>query len=331
MSVGRAKASIKDVARAAGVSIASVSRVINEGTGNVSPTTRLKVEKAIAELNYRPNWIGQALRGQANNTFAMVISSIQNNFFSAVAWEIERRLADRGAAMLIFNSNESVALQDRCLEEIRSRQVAGVFMLCAVDSQRLHTLAEQTPVLFINRRLETMPNIPFVGIDDRSAAAELAGAILREHSGDIALVHGPQSSATSRARFEGFTAEFAARGRPIAPENRSEAQLSMESGYACAVNLLSADRRYSAIVCGNDQIAYGVYRRCRELGLAVPAATAIYGFDDNPLNQWLAPWLNTVRVPHVAYAQAALDGMDALCAGQAVGDVILPYDLVLRR
>ena len=145
------KVSIKDVARAAGVSIASVSRVMNDGTGNVSEATRQKVERAIAELNYKPNWIGKALRGHSNNTFAMIISSIQNNFFSAVAWEIERRLNDEGAAMLLFNSNENEQLQDRCLEEIRSRQVAGVFMLCAVDSPRLKEIAEHTPVILINR------------------------------------------------------------------------------------------------------------------------------------------------------------------------------------
>jgi len=243
--------SIKDVAQAAGVSIASVSRAMNEGTGNVSEATRQKVEKAIAELNYRPNWIGKALRGHSNNTFAMIISSIQNNFFSAVAWEIERRLNDEGAAMLLFNSNENMQLQDRCLEEIRSRQVAGVFMLCAVDSPNLKELAEHTPVILINRQIDDLPDLPFVGIDDRSAASELAKAIMRENDGPIALIHGPQTSNTSRARLDGFRSEFEREGRAILPENMIEAELSMESGYACAVHLMNtAKTPYSAIVCG---------------------------------------------------------------------------------
>ncbi|WP_226781303.1 LacI family DNA-binding transcriptional regulator [Oceaniglobus trochenteri] len=331
MSAMKRKTSIKEVAKAAGVSIASVSRVINSETGKVSPAVRTRVEKAIADLNYRPNWIGQALRGQTNNTYAMVISSIQNNFFSSVAWEIESRLNDRGAAMLLFNSNEDAALQERCLKEVRSRQVAGVFMLCALDSPQLHAIAGQTPMIFINRKVPSLPDVPFIGIDDRSAAMELARAILQEHEGEIALVSGPQSSATSRARLDGFRAEFEARNRPVADESIKEAELSMESGYACAVALLEDRRRYSAIVCGNDQIAYGVYRRCRELGLSIPVETAIYGFDDNPLNQWLAPWLNTVRVPYREYAEAAIGVMDKLHKGDAVGPTILPYDLVLRR
>lgn len=330
MTQAPARVSIKDVARAAGVSIASVSRVINDGTGNVSPALRRKVEKAIADLNYSPNWIGQSLRGQTNNTYAMVISSIQNNFFSAVAWEIERRLNDVGTAMLLFNSNESPSLQDRCLEEIRSRQVAGVFMLCAVDSPKLEALSDQTPIVFINRRLQGMAGMPFVGIDDRSAAAELARAILREHQGRLAIIHGPRRSSTSAARLSGFRETFSRAGREVAEEDVSEAELSMEGGYTCAVGLLEPDR-YAAVICGNDQIAYGVYRRCRELGIDVPGDIAIYGFDDNPLNQWLAPWLSTVRVPHVEYAEAAIETMTKIRDTGSATDKILPYDIVFRR
>ncbi|GIT86474.1 LacI family DNA-binding transcriptional regulator [Roseobacter sp. OBYS 0001] len=324
------KASIKDVARAAGVSIASVSRAMNAGTGGVSAATRAKVEKAAAELNYSPSWVGQALRGQTNDTYAMIISSIQNNFFSAVAWEIERRLNDQGAAMLLFNSNEDPALQDRCLREVTSRQVAGVFLLCAVDSPGLTALAKHTSVLFINRRVDSMPDIPFVGIDDRSAATEVARAVLREKPDRIGLIHGPQRSATSRVRLEGFLSAFAAGGRPMQPADMVEAELSMESGYDAARRLFN-EGNFDALVCGNDQIAYGAYRRCREIGLTIPGDAAIYGFDDNPLNQWLAPWLNTVSVPHIRFAEEAVQGMAMLIDGKRPQDAILPYDLLLRR
>ena len=332
MPTPRRKASIKDVARVAGVSIASVSRVMNTGSGVVSEAVRTKVEKAIADLDYRPNRIGQALRGQATNTYATVVSSIQNNFYAAVAWELERRLNDRGAAMLLFHSNEDAALQDRCLREIGSRQVAGIFLLCAVDSPGLETLAREVPMVFINRRVASLPQVPFVGIDDGSAAAELAGTIVRDRPGRIGIIHGPLRSMTSAARLAGFREAFAAAGQPILDQHVIESDLSMEDGYACAVRLLaSSDVSFDAIVCGNDQIAYGAYRRCRELRLDVPGDTAIYGFDDNPLNQWLAPWLSTVSVPHIRFAEVALANMVRLCLGEAPGDAILPYDLVLRR
>ena len=330
MTRSSGKTSIRDVARAAGVSIASVSRAMTAGAPGVSAATRARVEKAAAALNYSPNRIGQALRGQVDETYAMVISSIQNNFFSAVAWEIERRLNDRGAAMLLFNSNEDPTLQDRCLKEVTARQVAGVFLLCAIESPGLSVLTTHTPVLFINRRVDAIPQVPFVGIDDRAAATEMARAVLEGQPRRIGIIHGPMSSTTSRMRLVGYREAFAKAGREVPGADIIEAKLSMESGYHCARRLLDQDA-YDSLVCGNDQIAYGAFRRCRELGLDVPRDVSIYGFDDNPLNQWLAPWLNTVSVPHVRFAEAAVAGMDALVVGDDPDDVILPYDLVLRK
>jgi len=121
----------------------------------------------------------------------------------------------------------------------------------------------------------------------------------------------------------------AERGYVARPEDIVEAALSMESGYQGATEVLGSGE-YAAVFRGNDQIACGVYRRCRELGLSVPDDIRIYGFDDNPLNEWLAPWLNTVRVPHVAYAEAAVRQMQTLTKGGNAKKTILPYDLVIR-
>ncbi|WP_420412210.1 LacI family DNA-binding transcriptional regulator [Roseibium sp.] len=329
MKKGHASPSIKDVAKHAGVSISSVSRVINDRSGTVSSETRRRVQEAIDELGYRPNRAGRALRGQANDTYALVISNIHNNFYAAVAWEIERILNDRGQALLMFNSNEDVALQDRALEDMRSRQVAGIFMLCALESDKLTEANDDFPVIFINRRVTSMPDVPFVGIDDYSAAREITSSMLRMYGHSAAFIHGPQSSDTSSRRLKGMMDACADHGKTIDANDVREASLSMESGYETAVEMLS-QKRYSAIVCGNDQIAYGVYRRCRELGLSVPEDVAIFGFDDNPMNQWLAPWLNTVRVPHVQLALSALDQMEIVQGGETGRNIVLPYDLVLK-
>lgn len=307
-----------------------MSRVINDRSGTVSTETRRRVQEAIDALEYRPNRAGRALRGQQNDTYALIISNILNNFYASVAWEIERLLNDRGQALLMFNSNENLALQDRALDEIQSRQVAGVFMLCAVQSDKLLRFGQSTPVVLINRRLKEMSEAPFIGIDDYSAARELTSSMLRLYGHKVAFIHGPQSSDTSFRRLKGMMDACAENGKTVPEGEVREAMLSMESGYEIAAGML-AQKRYAAFACGNDQIAYGVYRRCRELGLSVPEDIAIFGFDDNPMNQWLAPWLNTVRVPHVQLATAALEQMDVRLRGEDGRDVILPYELVLRK
>ncbi len=321
--------SIHDVARKAGVSIASVSRVMNEGSGKVSGKTRSLVLDAISDLNYSPNHIGRALRAQKTNTFALIISNIQNNFYAAVAWELERLLSELGRGMLLYTSNESPEIQDRCLEDIRARQVSGVFFLCAVDSPRLREMALSDPLVFINRRIQALPDVTFIGIDDFAAAGELFETALRRTDGPIGIIHGPLSSDTSARRLSGMLARAETLGADLDPARIVEAALSIESGYECATRVFAAGA-VGALFCGNDQIAYGAFRRSRELGLRVPEDLLIYGFDDNPLNEWLAPWLSTVQVPHVRFARAAVDEMSAASPPPTGREVVLPFEIVIR-
>ena len=322
-------ASIKDVARKAGVSIASVSRVINDNPKHVSSKTRTLVQQAIKDLNYSPNRIGRALRSQTSDSYALIISNIQNSFYAAVAWELERKLNETGTAMLLFNSNEDPKLQDRFLQDIQSRRVGGIFMLCAVESDYLKETVDAFPTVFINRPVSSMPHVSYIGIDDYAAARELTQSIFSSIEGRLGILHGPLSSDTSARRLKGVLDVCTERGYEVFQEDKYEADLSMESGYQGAFELL-AKEQFGGIFCGNDQIAYGAFRRCRELGLSVPGDIRIYGFDDNPLNEWLAPWLNTVRVPHVGYAEAAVRQMHNLIETQQSKTLILPYDLVIR-
>ena len=324
------RASIRDVAARAGVSIASVSRALSPGSKGISQATRARVRAAADALGYSPDRIGQALRAQSTDTYALVISNIRNAFFTAVAWDLERALDAEGKVMLLFNTGESPGRQDRCLAEIAARRVSGAFFICAVDSPGLRAAARSLPLVLINRPVAAMPGLPFVGIDDRSAAREAMAALLRRVAGPVAVAHGPLSSPTSARRLEGVREALAAAGREVEPRDVVEAELTTESGYGCAQVLMGAGRRFGAIWCGNDPIAYGVQRRAREIGLAVPDDMAVWGFDDNPMNEWLAPWLNTVRVPHLGFAEAAMRQMRATQAGRDVRPELLPYELLLR-
>ncbi len=321
---------ISDVASRAGVSIATVSRVVNDEARGVSNETRARIQALIKEMNYQPNRIGRALRAQTNDTYALVISNIQNNFYAAIAWELERQLNDIGKVMLLFNTNENAPLQDRCFAEINARRVSGLFVLCAVESEQLRRTVDQNYTVFINRRVESLGEISFVGVDDYAAARDIMLAILRTREMPLGIIRGPSYSDTSARRVRGILDLLQEKGIAIDADDLREANLSMDSGYQCAAELMER-KRYRALFCGNDQIAYGAYRRCREIGLAVPGDIKIYGFDDNPLNEWLAPWLNTVRVPHMSFATEAIRQLQKLRNGGPHRSIIVPYDIVLRN
>ena len=139
------RTSIRDVAARAGVSIASVSRALAPDAKGVSEATRARVRAAAEALGYSPDRIGQALRAQTTDTYALVISNIQNAFFTAVAWDLERALDAEGKVMLLFDSAEDPARQDRFLDEIVARRVSGAFFLCAVESARLEAASRALP------------------------------------------------------------------------------------------------------------------------------------------------------------------------------------------
>lgn len=320
---------MRDVAQKAGVSTATISRVLNNEAAGVSEETRSRVRRVIEEMRYRPNHFGRALRAQTTDTYALVISNIQNTFYSAIAWELERQLNDLGKVMLLFNTNENAMLQDRCLEEINLRRVNGLFILCAVDSPQLRASAVSNPTVFINRRVPALGEASFVGIDDYAAARDLAAAMLRAGDPPLGIIHGPIYSDTSARRLAAIKDVLRERGIAYGDEDVHEAELSMDSGYQCAADLLRR-KRYRTLFCGSDQIAYGAFRRCREASLKVPDDVRIYGFDDNPLNKWLAPWLSTVRVPHVALATEALTQLERLRCGGPHRSVTVSYEIVLR-
>lgn len=323
------KPDIRDVAEASGFSIATVSRVLS-GRGSAALNTREKVQRAAQELGYRPNVAGRALRTRQSGAVALMISSIKNSFYATIANEIEQQLTALGHVSLFGNTNEDPLLQDQFLEEVTSRSVSAILMLCAVSSEKIERLAALQPCILINRRLPELGNASFIGIDDYLAARQLADAIVRRGARSIGIVRGPLYSTTSNARVEGLRERLAELDVSVVDDAIVDARLSITSGYQAAAKLLGGERRFDALFCGNDQIAYGVYRRCRELSLSVPDDLRIYGFDDNPLNQWLAPWLDTVRVPPDVYARETVAQLKALQDGGPHRDILVPYELVLR-
>jgi LacI family transcriptional regulator len=325
------RASIRDVAKLAGVSIATVSRVLNGDPVNTADGLKARVVTAAARLNYKPNQAGRALRTRQTTSVGLVISNIQNSFYAAIASEIEREIVALGRVMLLGATDEDPAIQDQYLREFAAHNVSGVLMLCAVKSEGLARAARTQPVIFINRQVPELGEASFAGIDDYLAARDVARGMRRLSKGPYGVIHGPLYSHTSSERLRGIRDGFAEAGVTAEQLFTSEAKLSMASGYENAARLLAAAPRCRAIFCGSDLIAYGAHRRCRELGLRVPEDVLLFGFDDNPLNDWLAPWLNTVRVPHQALAKAAIELLFELIDGKPHRSILLPYDLVIRN
>ena len=312
------RSSIADVAQAARVSNATVSRVMN-GTGGFSKATAARVLTAVKQLNYHRSFAGSALRSGRNSIVALMLTDPTHAYSGAVAASIEDALRRRGKTMVLCNTNEDPARQDELLLEMRAHLACGIVMLGAVRSPGLdQALRLGEPIVFLVRRPPGGFVAPFVGIDDREAGRAIAGYFLQRGFHRCLLIHGPLSSSATADRVKGFTERYAeARMSLGAVRTFAVAASRKEAGYALARKLLTASSRPRAIFCTTDEIAFGVARRCFELGLDLTRDLTLFGFDGNPLNEFLAPWLSTVRVPYEGFGSAVGRVFDRIWTGGA--------------
>ncbi|MDZ4366175.1 MAG: LacI family DNA-binding transcriptional regulator [Afipia sp.] len=325
------QASIANVAERAGVSIATVSRVLNGVANKASAETIAKVRLAVAELDYRPSSAGKSLRQRQSRLVAVLAANLANPTMAAIAASTEVALRERGLVMVLCDTHDSPELQDEYLREMRAQQARAIVFLGAVASPMLDLMrVGPTRLVFVNRRDPGNPDSDFVGIDNAQAGRDVAAHALARGLRRPALIHAPLASSATRARVEAITGSFAAAGHPIPPSLiLGPAQREhLAIGYAAAEALHHNGADFDALICTGDLIAFGAHRFMAES--PGPIAPPIYGFDDNPLNDWVAPWLSSVSIPYGTFGQAVAGLITE--EGTEVGrQRVLPHKLIDRR
>lgn len=325
--------SITKVAAHAGVSIATVSRILNGIEKKASPDTVARVRAAITELGYRPGSVGRALRRGRSRLVAVLAANLANPAMAAIAASAEVALREAGLVMVLCDTHDRPELQDEYLLEMRAQLVRGMVLLGAVESPqlRLFSQSDDPQLVFVNRRNPFGGAAPFVGVDNRSAGAAVADVLLERGARDLALIHGPLHSSATSDRLEGFTTRLRERGRPIAHERVAGGPGldHLAIGYEAMSTMLAAGRHPpDGLFCLSDLIAYGAHRALLDRHVD-PQRMIIFGFDDGPLNDWVAPWLNSVKVPYEAYGQALVEALGTPADVPARGRV-LPFHVQMR-
>src|SRR4029077_4977901 len=292
-------ASIKEVALKAGVSIATVSRVIN-GTGPVAAETRRRILEAIEGLRYGPHGAARSLITNQTDTIGVLLPDLYGEFFSEVIRGIDAAARRRGYHVLISGFHSDRAEIEAVLRALRGR-VDGLIVLSPdVDAQGLRrNLPETLPVVLLNTSVDRQ-------IDGRSGAPPFDAINLDNHGGAfamvrhlatlghrrIALIRGPDKNADARERLRGY--RDALRSLGIAPSDGLElgGDFSEESGYRAGRRLLTLKPRPTAVFAANDSMAIGCLFALREAGVEVPGEVAFSGFDDIPIARYITPSLS---------------------------------------
>ena len=327
-------ASIQTVAELAGVSKATVSRVMNGVAGRVSAATRERVLEAVNSLSYRPSRAGSTLRQGRSRLVGLLVPDPGNTYHAAVAQSVERALRAIGMVMILANTGDDPAKQDDMLLEMRALQAVGIVLLGAVKSPGLESsLKAGEPLVFVNRRSPFPTQGPFIGIDN-----SLAGRIVAKHfvscgHRNVWIFHSSLTSSAARERVGAFRSKFRALAGPGSlVRDVTVSSRRMESAYERAKELLTPADPPHAVFCTTDEIAYGVAKHCFEMGLRQPQGVMIFGFDGNPLNDYLAPWLSTIQVPYDDFGPSVVATLDVMWNHRDGGtppDHILPFRTII--
>ena len=322
-----------DIAREAGVSQATVSRVLNNDS-RVAPRTRARVLRVMERLEYTPNAIARGLVTNRTGLIGVVVSDIMNPFYPQFLEAIGSQLADHGRKMLLFNAGGQEQEADESYTRVLLEQrVDGIIFTSAIrDSGLVHQLVDrQFPVVLTNRYTSGVPCDMAIG-DNEAGAASAAQHLLGLGHARIAVVAGHPQASTSYDRLEGFRAALAAAGHVLDDELVRVAYFNPEAAQAEAMELLSLADPPTAIFCLNDVMAFGVLNAVKMLGRTVPGDVSVIGFDDI----WMASWeifqLTTVHQPLAEMARASVDLLVERLADpeRSTRKLVFPSRLVVR-
>ena len=290
---GKWMASIREVAKRAGVSPATVSRVIN-GTARVDEEKRERVEKAIEETGFRPNELARALYRKSSKIIGVIVPDIENPFFSELAKAIEKEAYEQEYRILLCNSDDQKEKELANLQMLAQLQADGVILMTNTGEKSQSYEAVSMPIVFVDRRLDEMGQTSVIEADHYAGGKLAAEHLIACGCRKITCIRGPQELSSGKKRYEGYREvcrQYSMKERFV------DSTYKYEDGAKAAEEVL---RRYpdtDGIIACNDMTAVSVYKVLQKRGYRVPDDIQIIGFDGVKFGRFLTPELTTVAQP----------------------------------
>jgi len=325
---------IKDVAKRAGVSVTTVSRVLNNKAHPIHPETRERVLAAIEELGFYPNAMARSLQLNQTKTIGLILPDISNPYYPGIVRGIEDIAHERGYTVILCNTDRSPERTKQYIRVLREKRVDGVIFTgggAVEDASREHFFEESAIATIVIGRHST--DLPAVQVDNIKAAQEAVEHLLRLGHQRIAMITGPKVSTTAKDRIEGYRQALSTAGITLNPAWVIEGDFDFNSGYRAIERLpLSGSEKITAVFAHNDLMAIGAMKAIQERGLRIPEDVAVVGFDNTPFSSFVTPALTTVAVPVYDLGRTAMLVLTELLAGREVARVTtLPTHLEVRE
>jgi LacI family transcriptional regulator len=326
------KVTIKTVARKAGVSPMTVSRVLN-GHPYIADQTRQNVVRAIKELGYVPNRTARTMRTNKTYTIAGVIPDITNPFYP----EFERGIQDIADQLdydlVVYNTDGDLAKERKILRSLQANRVDGVIaVFFQLDDTEVQAL--DVPVVLLAPKPDAVPRYDTVYVDNVAAAQTAVQHLIDRGHRYIGMIAGQEGAPPFYSRLSGYRRALAASGIPFDESLLQRGDFTERGGYQSMQQLLALDTRLTAVFCANDLIAMGAMLAIREAGQSIPEDIAVVGFDDIPAARLVWPPLTTIRHNQSQLGRRAAELLFERLNDEAPDTcraVEMPYELIVRK
>jgi LacI family transcriptional regulator len=324
---------IADVARQAGISIATVSRVLN-GIGSVSERTDRRVRAAIDDLNYVPRSAARVLASRKTDTLGLLLPEIGGTFFQPLLRGIEAGASEAGYDLLI-NTTNIPRPRHLLWRPLGEHNTDGLLVFTdSVDLQELTRLSNNGfPIILLHQTPPRELDIPVTTIENQSGARNIVDHLIEVHGcRRIAFLRGPHDHEDSALREQGYRQALQAHGISFDPALVARGNFNHEVAHRAVRGLLEQGVRFDGVFSGDDDSAIGVLLALREAGCKVPEEVAVVGFDDQVFAASLIPPLTTVRAPTEQVGREAVRQLVRIIHGESVEPrLVLPTELVIRQ
>lgn len=322
---------IRDVARKAGVSHQTVSRVIN-GRESVLPETRARVEAAIEQLGYHPSAIARSMARGKTHTLACISPNLTDFTFASVIEGAETEARQHEYFLLSSSASDPQAFHELVNELIGHRRVDGLIVINPYADDRYKFLPKDFPLVFVGARSHD-EKVCSVALDDEKVAYEATRHLISLGHTNIAMITGPMEEDCSQDRTEGYQRALQEAGIPFDETMVIEGDWSATSGQSALQEFVEEGRIPTAVFAQNDRMAMGVLRAARDANLRIPSQLAVIGVDDMPLSSYFDPPLTTMRQDIPLIGQKATRMLLDIVQNKntAVREVKLPAQLVVRQ
>jgi LacI family transcriptional regulator len=331
---------VSDVAKEAGVSVATVSRVFND-SDRVRPDTRERVLEAARRLDYVPNEAARSLVNDRTQTIGAILPEMHGEFFAEVIRSLDRTARERDHHLLVSSSHGNAAEVRAALGALRGRVDGLVVLWPHADLPSAVADADLPPTAFLNGPVPSegdsagpFPSRAAFTVDNRSGARDAVAHLIDHGHRRIATITGPPENADAQARLEGYREALRAGGAAVDAALEATGDFRRPAGRQRIAELLDRPQPPTALFAANDEMAIGAMHGLRRAGVSVPGDVAVVGFDDVPSAATLRPPLTTVRVPVGDLGRRAMGWLLDVLAGRSPGadpPVVLPTQLIRRR